>query len=368
MGRSIIVEAEEQVACPKCNQRFPLSEGLSRQAIERHADAFGKSLSEHRRKLEAELAAEARAQFDVQLKAKDTVLEKFRSEELQLRRRLHELAEAKKNVDVDYQRKLDEEMKRRDALHHAQIAGLRGEVVDLKRKLEQGSQQLQGEALELSLESVLKNAFPLDEIVPVPKGMNGADLLQHVRLPSGYCCGTIVWEAKQTKAWQPAWLQKLKDDQHAIGAELAVIVTAAMPKDAAGKSAEPFVRESDVWVARFDAARPLAELLRAMLLELHKARQANLGRAENAERIYNYICSPQFMQRFKASRDAIAAMQADLDAEKAAMARLWKKRESQLERMDGGLLAVVGDLQGIGHDGLPQLDAVAALPATVSPP
>jgi hypothetical protein len=363
----ILVERTEQVACPKCNQRFPLSEGLSRQAIERRADAFEKGLAERRRKLEAELAAEAKAKAEVELRAKDAALEKFRAEELQLRRRLHDLEEAKKNVDVDYQRKLDEEMKRRDALYQAQIASAQREVADLKRKLEQGSQQLQGEALELSLESVLKSAFPLDEIVPVPKGMNGADLLQHVRLPSGYCCGTIVWEAKQTKAWQPAWLQKLKDDQHAIGAELAVIVTAAMPKDPSGKSEAPFVREADVWVARFDAARPLAGILRAHLLELHKARQANLGRAENAERIYNYICSPQFMQRFKASREAIAAMQADLDAEKAAMARLWKKRESQLERMDGGLLAVVGDLQGIGQDGLPQLDTIAALPA-LSPP
>ena len=375
MGRTIIVEAEEPVACPKCNQRFALSEGLSRQAIERHADAFEKGLAERRRKLEAQLAAEARAQFDVQLKAaaealaaKDSLLQKFRGEELHLRRQVRELEEAKKNVDVDYQRKLDEEMKRREALFQAQIASAQREVADLKRKLEQGSQQLQGEALELSLESVLKSAFPLDEIVPVPKGMNGADLLQHVRLPSGYCCGTIVWEAKQTKNWQPAWLQKLKDDQHAIGAELAVLVTAAMPKDASGQSREPFIRDSDVWVARFDAARPLAEILRAMLLELHKARQANLGRAENAERIYNYICSPQFMQRFKASRDSIAAMRADLEQEKASFARIWKKRESQLERMDGGLLAVVGDLQGIGKDGLPQLDAVAALPLPLPTP
>ena len=363
----IIVDAAEEVACPKCRHFFPLSEGISRQAIERHAEAYEKSLAERRKRLEAQLVAEARAKAEVELRAKDAVLEKFRTEELQLRRRLHELEEAKKNVDVDYQRKLDEEMKRREALFQAQIASAQREVAELKRKLEQGSQQLQGEALEMSLESVLKAAFPLDEIVPVPKGMNGADLLQHVRLPSGYCCGTIVWEAKQTKAWQPAWLQKLKDDQHAIGAELAVLVTAAMPKDASGKSPEPFVRESDVWIARFDAARPLAEALRAQLLELHKARQANLGRAENAERIYNYITSPQFLHRFKASYDAIAALRADLEQEKAAFARLWKKRESQLSRMQEGLLSVVGDLQGIGQDGLPQLDAVAALPSASAP-
>ena len=374
MAQPIIVDAAEPVACPKCRNRFALTDGISRQAIERCAEAFEKGLAERRRKLEAQLAAEAKAQFDVQLKAaaealaaKDQLLKSFRSEELHLRKQLHDLEEAKKNVDVDYQRKLDDELKRREAQYQAQIASAQREVADLKRKLEQGSQQLQGEALEMSLESVLRNAFPLDEIVAVPKGMNGADLLQHVRLPSGHCCGTIVWEAKQTKAWQPLWLQKLKDDQHAIGAELAVIVTSAMPKDAAGRSDAPFVRESDVWISRFDAARPLAETLRAMLVELHKARQANLGRAENAERIYNYICSPQFAQRVKASYQSIAAMRTDLDAEKAAMARLWKKRESQLERMQDGLLSVVGDLQGIGQDGLPQLDAVAALPDLAVP-
>src|SRR5438477_167427 len=192
MARTIIVEAEEKVACPKCSHRFALSEGISRQAIERHAGEFDRA------------------------------------------------------------------------------------VADLKRKLEQGSQQLQGEALELSLEAMLKSAFPLDEIVPVPRGVNGADLIQRVRSPSGLVCGTILWEAKQTKAWQSAWLRKLKDEQQEIGAEFAVIVTSAMPKDAR----EPFLRDSDVWVTRHDAARPLAEPPRCVLLEPAKQRQANLGRAE----------------------------------------------------------------------------------------
>src|ERR687895_681420 len=257
MARPVIVEAEEKVACPKCSHRFPLSEGISRQAIERHAEEFDRALAERRRKLEAQLAAEAKAQFDTQVKAmndalavKEAALSKFRTEELTLRRHLRELEEAKRNIDVDYQ-----------------------------RKLEQGSQQLQGEAFELSLEALLKSAFPLDEILPVPKGVNGADLVQRVRSPSGLLCGTILWEAKQTKAWQPAWLRKLKDEQQAIGAEFAVIVTAAMPKE----TREPFLRDSDVWKARFDAARPLAELLRSTLVELHKQRQANLGRSEKME-------------------------------------------------------------------------------------
>ena len=310
MARPIIIQAEEQVACPKCSHRFQLSEGISRQAIERHAGELERSLAEHKKKLEAQLAAEAKAQFEIQLKAlnealsaKDGTLARFRAEELALRKQLRDFQESIRNQEVEYVRKLDaerkqieeqarsavgEELGRREAQWKAQLESAQREAADLKRKLEQGSQQLQGEALELSLESMLKSAFPLDEILPVPKGVNGADLIQRVRSPSGLVCGTILWEAKQTKAWQPAWLRKLKDEQRELGAELAVIVTAAMPKE----TREPFLREADVWVARFDAARPLAEALRAMLVEVHRQREANLGRSEKAELLYNYLCSP----------------------------------------------------------------------------
>jgi hypothetical protein len=384
MARNIIIDGAERVACPKCSHPFPLSEGISRQTIERHAEDFERQFAERRKALEAALAAEAKSQFDVQekalrqaLAAKESALARFRTEELALRRQVLELEEARKNLDLDFQRKLDAERKRieaqahaaavdefgrREAQYKAQLESAQREAADLKRKLEQGSQQLQGEALELTLEALLANAFPMDEIVPVPKGMNGADFLQRVRAPSGQVCGTIVWEAKQTKAWQPAWLQKLKDDQQAVGAELAVLVTATMPKEGAGKRGEPFVREADIWVTRFDAARPLAQALRATLLELHKLRQANLGRSEKMELVYNYICSAQFAQRVKAVVDGFEAMRADIEAEKNYYARSWKKRESQLSRMTGTLLGVVGDLQGIGQESFSQLDAIAALP------
>jgi hypothetical protein len=417
MARSIIIDGAEEVACPKCAHGFPLTEGISRQTIERYAEDFERAFAERREALEKQLDAEARRraerevggqlaqlkeqlgaakgqldkaredarnaakeQFETELRslrealsAKDGALDKSRTEELALRRQVMALEDARKAQELEYQRRLDDERKRiesqartaagedlarREAQWKAQLESAQREAADLKRKLEQGSQQLQGEALELSLESLLMSAFPMDEIVPVPKGMNGADLLQRVRSPSGQVAGTIIWEAKQTKAWQPAWLQKLKDDQQACGAELAVIVTAAMPKEAR----EPFVRESDVWVARFDAARPLAQALRSTLLELHKLRLANQGRSEKMELVYNYICSAQFAQRVKAVVDGFEAMRQDLEAEKNAMTRIWKKREGQLTRMTGSLLGVVGDLQGIGEDSLPQLHNIAALP------
>src|SRR5205823_1377282 len=108
--------------------------------------------------------------------------------------------------------------------------------------------------------------------------------------------------------------------------------------------------------------RPLAECLRAALVELAKQRQANLGRAEKMEVLYSYICSPQFASRLKSLYDGFVAMREELEAEKAAFARIWKKREAHLTRMQDGLLSVVGDLQGIGEEALPALDTVAALP------
>src|ERR1044071_6289717 len=348
--RTIMIDGGTKVACPKCSHHFPLSDGLSRQTIERHAEEFERALAEQKKALERELVAE-----------KERALSKFRDEELGLRRRLRELEEADKNRDVDYQRKLDEERRRIDAQYKVQLESAQREAAELKRKLESGAVQFQGEGLEVSLEALLRAAFPFDEIVPVPKGMNGADLLQRVRAPSGACCGTIIWEAKQTKAWQPLWLRKLKDDQQAVGAEAAVIVTASMPKDRSGNCGEPFLRESDVWIARFDAARPLAEALRSALLELHKARLANQGRSEKMERLYAYICSPQFTQRVKTVVEGFALMRQELEAEKMAAVRTFKKREMQLTRMTEGLLCVVGDLQGMGEASLAQLDTVAPL-------
>ena len=418
MSRNVIVGAEECVSCPKCQHQFPLEQGISGQTIDRYAQDFEQMLSAETRKradkeaaqqvaaLKAQLAEsdravkESRAQIEKVRedaaraareaqqtevtslqeanKAKDEALAKARGGELDLRRQLREAEDAKKSAEVDYQRKLDverkriaervravagEEAARQIAQLKTQMEQAQREATDLKRKLEQGSQQVQGEALELGLGAMLREAFPLDRIEEVPKGITGADLLQRVCSLSGQACGTIIWEIKQTKAWQPAWLQKLKDDQRAVGAEIAVIVTATMPKDCA----EPFVRQGDVWITSIAAARSVAEALRATLMEMHKLRQANAGRSEKMELIYNYVCSPQFAQRVKAVVDGVVAMRTELDDERRAYSRMWQKRERQIERLSGGMVAIVGDLQGIGDGALLQLESIAALPALEDP-
>lgn len=424
MKRQIILQANVQVACPKCNAEFVLEEGISRQTIEQYGEEFERTIAARGKALEAEISAKARRQvenelkgeigklesqlaerqqalaeskvqlekactetkerarqeFDLRLKAlreevveKSAALGKSNEQELALRRQLREAEEATRSAGLEYQRKLDaerkkieeqtratagEEFARREAQYKTQIESAQREAADLKRKLEQASQQTQGEALEISLEDLLKAAFPIDEILPLAKGKMSADIEQRVRSISGMHCGTILWETKDTKNWSDGWLTKLKDNQRETGAEFAVIVTATMPKDVT----EPFVRMNDVFVTRFSAARPVAETLRIALLETHKVKVANAGRGEKMEALYNYLCSPQFAQRMKAVVEGFAAMRAELESEKAAMARIWARRDKQLGRLTGEMVAVVGELQGLGDGTLPQLDVIAALP------
>ena len=154
-----------------------------------------------------------------------------------------------------------------------QIASMQRQIDELKRKAEQGSQQLQGEALELELEAKLRASFPLDAVEPVSKGESGGDVLQRVIGPAGQACGAILWETKRTKNWTDAWLAKLRADQRAAGAELAILVSKALPKEV-----DTFGFVDGIWVADFAFIVPLAIALRQSLLEVAGARQARRGR------------------------------------------------------------------------------------------
>jgi hypothetical protein len=150
------------------------------------------------------------------------------------------------------------------------ISSMQKQIEELKRKAEQGSQQLQGEVQELELESLLKAKFPHDSIMPVPKGEHGGDVLQCVVGPLGLACGTIIWESKRTKNWSDGWLAKLREDQRTAKAEIAVIVSQTLPKEV-----ETFDLVEGVWVTHPRAALPVALSLRQSLIEIAAARQAS---------------------------------------------------------------------------------------------
>lgn len=233
------------------------------------------------------------------------------------------------------------------------IASMQRQIEDLKRKAEQGSQQLQGEVQELELEALLSTKFPFDTIQPVPKGEHGGDVLHFVIGPLGQPCGTILWESKRTKNWSDGWLIKLRDDQRAAKAELAVIISQALPKNV-----ETFDLIDGVWVTHPRAALPIAVTLRHTLLEIATVRQASEGQQTKMEMVYQYLTGPQFRQRIEAIVEAFSSMQQDLHKEKKAITKQWAKREEQIDRVMQATVGMYGDFQGIAGKTLQEIEGL----------
>ena len=235
-----------------------------------------------------------------------------------------------------------------------QIASMQRQIEELKRKAEQGSQQLQGEAQELHLETVLREKFGRDVIEPVPKGEFGGDVLQRVMSGSGQPCGSILWESKRTKNFSEGWLSKLREDQRKAGADVALMVTNAMPK-----GVQNFDLLDGVWVTEAKCALPVAVALRQSLIDIATARQASDGQQSKMELIYRYLTGPQFRHRISAVVERFVEMQSDLERERRSMMKQWAKREQQIRGITDAMTGMVGDLQGIAGKAVEEIELIA---------
>jgi len=302
------------------------------------------------------------------LKQRDEKLAEAQKVQADLLRKQRELDDAKRELDLtvekrvqemlattrDQARKEAEETLKFKVMEKEQtISSMQKQIEELKRRAEQGSQQLQGEVQELELEVLLSTKFPLDQIQPVPKGEYGGDVLQRVVGPLGQSCGTILWESKRTKNWSDGWLVKLREDQRQAKAELAVIVSQALPKDV-----DTFDLVDGVWVVHPKAALPVAMALRHSLMEVAAARQAGEGQQTKMEMVYDYLMGPRFRQRVQAIVEAFSTMQEDLDKERKAIMKQWAKREEQIGRVMQATVGMYGDLQGIAGKSLKEIEGL----------
>lgn len=271
-----------------------------------------------------------------------------------------------KQVELDVQREVEKsraaiveaakadaaaQSERREREYAQQMESLRKQLADAQRKAEQGSQQTQGEAFEVSLADALGGAFPADRVDDVPKGIKGADLVQTVRSPHHRDCGAIVWELKATKAWSGKWIAKLKDDQRALTAEVAVLVSAVLPE-----GVELIAHVDGVWVCAPRAALGVAAMLRAGLIQVSTARVVEEGKAGKADVLYRYLTSPAFTQRLEAVVESFSQMRIDLDKERRAFTAAWAKREQQIQRALEGATGLYGDMQGLLGRSLPAVE------------
>jgi hypothetical protein len=324
-----------------------------------------------RRMAAAELSQKAAelAELQLVLKVRDEKLAQAQKAQAELIRKQRELDDAKRELDLTIEKRVaeslaairekakleaEEGLKLRLAEKEEQIASMQRQIDELKRKSEQGSQQLQGEVLELHLEATLRGKFPRDIIEPVPKGEFGGDVLQRVIGPRNQPCGTILWESKRTKNWTDSWLGKLRDDQRKANADIALIVSNALPK-----GVHTFDHVDGIWVTESRCALAVAIALRQSLIEIAAARQAREGQQTKMELVYRYLTGPRFRHRVEAIVEKFSEMQDDLDRERKAMTRLWAKREAQIRGVIEATAGMYGDLQGIAGKALEEIDGIA---------
>lgn len=358
-------------------------QAIDDQVAEKLVEERAKIVSEESKKaklaLQSDLDQKARELAELQdvLTQRNAKLAEAQQEQANLLRQKRELDDAKRELELTVEKRVQDGLSatREQAKKEAEeslklkvmeaeqtIASMQKQIEDLKRKAEQGSQQLQGEVQELELEALLKAKFPRDTIEPVPKGEHGGDALQRVLGPLGQVCGTILWESKRTKNWSDGWLVKLRDDQRTAKADIAIIVSQILPK-----GVESFDLVDGIWVTNTKSVISVAVALRHSLIEVASARQALEGQQTKTEMVYQYLTGPRFRHRVEAIVEAFSSMQEDLDKEKKAIIKQWAKREEQIDRVMQATAGMYGDLQGIAGKSIKEIEGLE-MTALADPP
>ncbi|MBW0178164.1 DUF2130 domain-containing protein [Sediminibacterium sp.] len=359
----------------KKDDEFRQKEMAFQQQLQLKDEEAIKKIALEKKKLEEELKESLRknisADFENQLKMlqeadkeKEEKLKEARKKELEFLQKEQALKTKEEELELSLQRqlieereKLKEQLSKEEAEKlsikeqeyqlrmkemEKQIEDQKKLVEEMRRKSEQGSMQLQGEVQELMLEALLQTTFPFDKIEEVGKGVRGADCIQTVRNQFGNESGKIIYESKRTKDFVNDWIEKLKTDMRNLGADVAVIVTQALPKDM-----ERFGEKDGVYICTFNEVRSVALLLRNALLKIADARKSQENKGDKMVMLYDYLIGSEFSEQWKAIREGFMTMKLSIQKERDAMEKLWKAREKQLEKVLLNAAHIKGSIEGI---------------------
>ncbi|BDY11742.1 DUF2130 domain-containing protein [Hydrogenimonas cancrithermarum] len=332
-------------------------------------------LKTERRKLEVELKAKIAAEQSEQLEMmrkelaeKSEQVKELNRSKAQIEKLKREKAEVEERAKLEAEKALNEQLEiEREKIQKSlterselklrekeqQLEQLRRQLEEAKRKAEQGSQQMQGEVQELAIEEWLNTHFPFDTVEEIKKGARGADCLQVVNTREMQNCGTIYYESKRTKEFQKNWIEKFKADIREKGADIGVLVTEVLPKDM-----ERMGLVDGVWVCTYEEFKALSSVLREQIVRLAHVTQSQENRSDKMSLLYNYLTSNEFRMQIEAIVEGFTQMQADLDAEKRAMARIWKQREKQIAKVLDNTTALYGSIRGIAGNAIGHIQAL----------
>lgn len=290
--------------------------------------------------------AEQRDQLRDVMKDMRSLRDERENEKVANERTLQKQADA---IRKEARERAAEEMQLKHAETEKQLHDARDQVVRLKAQLEQGSQQIQGEVLELQVEDELRRLFPQDDITEVKKGQRGADVTQVVKTPLGVTAGTILWEAKNAQ-WQGSWHAKLRADMREAGADHAVLISANMPD-----TMEAVTHlDGTEWAARPAAVGALATMLRQSVLHAHDVTRLHESSDEKVRVLLAYVTGPEFRHRLDSMLDAFTGLQHEQEHQKRVMTQSWAKQEKAVRCLTDSVMGLSGDFAGLA--GLPPVD------------
>ena len=370
------------ITCPNCGHSFEPNEAIRdevqkelRQKMTEWQSQKQKEFEIEKTKIQKETEEALRkniaSDFEIKLrqaeqtnKDNEEKLKLSRQKEADFLRKEQELKNKEAEVELTIQKKLQAEREKLSEdlrkIEEQKIAAKENEYLlkikelekqrddqkkladEMRRKAEQGSMQLQGEAQELALEEMLRTTFPFDIISEVGKGVRGADCIQTVRNNTGQECGQIIYESKRTTAFSAEWIEKLKVDMRNHKAEIAVIVTKTMPKEM-----DCFGIKDGVWICAFSEVKALASVLRDGVIRVFNAAKSQENKGDKMHLLYDYLTSSEFAEQWKAIREGFMSMKMSIQRERDAMEKLWKQREKQLEKVLLNAAHVRGSIEGI---------------------
>jgi hypothetical protein len=224
---------------------------------------------------------------------------------------------------------------------------------EMKRKQEQGSMQLQGEVMELAIEEWLMQQFPFDTIEEIKKGARGGDCVQIVNTPTRPKIGTIYYESKRTKEFHASWIEKFKQDIRDRGADIGVLVTDVYP---AGM--DRLGLKDGIWICSYEEFKGLCKVLRESLITLGTAIATQENKGDKMSFLYDFLTSNTFKLQIEAIVEGFTQMQSDLESEKRSFQRIWKQREKQIEKVITNTVEMYGSIKGIAGSAVGDIKAL----------
>ena len=321
--------------------------------------------------LKSKLKEEQSEQFNAlqkELNEKSEQIKELNRTKAEIEKLKREKSELKEIAEVEAQKKLSEtllsereKIKKSEADKNElrfkelqmQLEAQKKLTEEMKRKQDQGSMQMQGEVQELAIEEWLAAKFPLDTIEEIKKGARGGDCIQIVHTRTEQNCGSIYYESKRTKDFQPSWIEKFKADIRDKGANIGVLVTEVMPSDM-----DRFGLKEGIWICNYDEFKGLCTVLRESIIKINNAVSTQENKGDKMDMLYDFLTSNTFRMQIEAIVEGFTQMKSDLESEKRSMQRIWKQRDKQIEKVVTNTIDMYGSIKGIAGNAIQSVKAL----------